>query len=379
MALSKVCSRCVMDTSDAEIVFDEAGVCNHCHKFDSVQSLQLFSGDDAQQRLQKIVDQIKKDGAGQEYDCIIGLSGGVDSSYLALKVKDLGLRPLVVHVDAGWNSELAVSNIEKIIKHCGYDLHTHVMNWEEVRDLQLAYMKAAVANQDVPQDHAFFASMYHFAVKNKIKYILSGGNLATEAVFPDSWHGSAMDAINLRAIHKQYGQRPLRDYKTISFFEYYFWYPFVKGMRTFRPLNYMSYDKAQAEQYLQEVVGYRSYARKHGESIFTKLFQNYYLPTKFGYDKRKLHYSSMVLSKQMTREQALEKLAEPLYDPAELEIDIEYFCKKMRITREEFEALMQAPIHDYSDFANWDNQQTRAKKLQYLLQRALGRRINVYS
>ncbi|MFV0924866.1 N-acetyl sugar amidotransferase [Pseudomonas palmensis] len=377
--MTTVCSRCVMDTSDATIQFDQAGVCNHCHKFDTLQSLQMFGGAEGEAKLSQMVERIKADGAGKEYDCIIGLSGGVDSSYLAVKIKDFGLRPLVVHVDAGWNSELAVSNIEKIIKYCNYDLHTHVMNWEEIRDLQLSYMKAAVANQDVPQDHAFFSSMYHFAVKNNIKYILSGGNLATEAVFPDTWHGSAMDAINLKAIHKRYGSKPLRDYKTISFFEYYFWYPFVKGMRTLRPLNYMGYDKKEAERFLQETIGYRSYARKHGESIFTKLFQNYYLPTKFGYDKRKIHYSSMVLSGQLTRGDALAKLAEPLYEPAELEMDIEYFCKKMRINRGEFDELMQAPIHDYSDFDNWDSLQHGAKRVQSLLQKALGRRINIYS
>ncbi|WP_155417158.1 N-acetyl sugar amidotransferase [Pseudomonas brassicacearum] len=375
----KVCSRCVMDETDANIKFDEHGVCNHCHKFDEVQSLQLFGGVDGKTRLQNIVDKIKKEGAGKEYDCIIGLSGGVDSSYLAVKIKGFGLRPLVVHVDAGWNSELAVSNIEKIIKYCGYDLHTHVMNWEEMRDLQLSYMKAAVANQDVPQDHAFFSSMYHFAVKNDIKYILSGGNLATEAVFPDSWHGSAMDAINLKDIHKTYGSKPLRDYKTISFFEYYFWYPFAKGMRTVRPLNFMEYDKREAEKYLQETVGYRSYARKHGESIFTKLFQNYYLPTKFGYDKRKLHYSSMILSGQMSREEAIVKLAEPLYAADELENDIDYFCKKMRVNRQQFDELMQAPIHDYSDFKSWDKLQGIAKKSQVFLQKILGRRLSVYS
>lgn len=375
----KICSRCVMDETDASIQFDENGVCNHCHKFDEVQSLQLFTGTDGESRLQNIVRKIKEEGAGKEYDCIIGLSGGVDSSYLAVKIKDFGLRPLVVHVDAGWNSELAVSNIEKIIKYCGYDLHTHVMNWEEMRDLQLSYMKAAVANQDVPQDHAFFSSMYHFAVKNNIKYILSGGNLATEAVFPDTWHGSAMDAINLKDIHKKYGSKPLRDYKTISFFEYYFWYPFAKGMRTVRPLNFMDYNKNEAEKYLQDTVGYRSYARKHGESIFTKLFQNYYLPTKFGYDKRKLHYSSMILSEQLSREEAIAKLAEPLYDANELEVDIDYFCKKMRINRQQFDELMQAPMHDYSDFKSWDKLQDFAKKSQMLLQKILGRRLSVYS
>lgn len=375
----RTCTRCVMDESDADIKFDEQGVCNHCHKFDDVQSAQLLTGEAGRSRLNAIVDKIKREGQGKEYDCIIGLSGGVDSSYLALKVKDFGLRPLVVHVDAGWNSELAVSNIEKVIKYCGYDLHTHVMNWEEMRDLQLAYMEAAVANQDVPQDHAFFSSMYHFAVKNNIKYILSGGNLATEAVFPESWHGSAMDAINLKAIHKAYGTRPLKDYKTISFINYYFWYPFVKGMRTVRPLNFMEYDKAEAESILAQTVGYRTYARKHGESIFTKLFQNYYLPTKFGYDKRKLHYSSMILSGQLSREAALEKLAEPLYDPRELEMDIEYFCKKMRLSRSSFDELMRAPIHNYADFKNWDGQQRFAKKAQRLIQKMLGRTLTVYS
>ncbi|MFQ6558120.1 N-acetyl sugar amidotransferase [Pseudomonas sp. Lb2C1-1] len=375
----KICSRCVMDETDANIKFDEHGVCNHCHKFDDVQSLQLFSGVEGETRLKGIIDKIKREGAGKEYDCIIGLSGGVDSSYLAVKVKDFGLRPLVVHVDAGWNSELAVSNIEKIIKYCGYDLHTHVINWEEMRDLQLSYMKAAVANQDVPQDHAFFASMYHFAVKNGIKYILSGGNLATEAVFPDSWHGSAMDAINLKDIHKRYGSKPLRDYKTISFFEYYFWYPFIKGMRTVRPLNFMEYNKKEAEKYLQETIGYRSYARKHGESVFTKLFQNYYLPTKFGYDKRKLHYSSMVLSSQLSREEALLKLEEPLYDAHELEIDIEYFCKKMRITRSQFDELMAAPIQDFTSFKNWGGLQRGTKKTQKFIQKVTGKKIAVYS
>lgn len=377
--MCKICSRCVMDETDANIKFDEHGVCNHCHKFDDVQSLQLFSGVEGETRLKGIIDKIKREGAGKEYDCIIGLSGGVDSSYLAVKVKDFGLRPLVVHVDAGWNSELAVSNIEKIIKYCGYDLHTHVINWEEMRDLQLSYMKAAVANQDVPQDHAFFASMYHFAVKNGIKYILSGGNLATEAVFPDSWHGSAMDAINLKDIHKRYGSKPLRDYKTISFFEYYFWYPFIKGMRTVRPLNFMEYNKKEAEKYLQETIGYRSYARKHGESVFTKLFQNYYLPTKFGYDKRKLHYSSMVLSSQLSREEALLKLEEPLYDAHELEIDIEYFCKKMRITRSQFDELMAAPIQDFTSFKNWGGLQRGTKKTQKFIQKVTGKKIAVYS
>lgn len=373
------CTHCVMDTTDPEITFDAQGVCNHCREFDERARREWFPNEEGRRRWEAVVQQIKVSGKEQEYDCILGLSGGVDSSYLALKVQEWGLRSLVMHVDAGWNSELAVANIEAIVKHCGYDLHTHVVDWEDMRDLQLAYLRAAVANQDVPQDHIFFASLYHFATRNGVRYILSGGNLATEGIFPSAWHGSAMDAINLKAIHKQYGERKLANYKTISFFDYYFWYPFVKKMRTVRPLNYMPYDKAAALKELEETVGYKPYPRKHGESVFTKLFQNYYLPQKFGMDKRRPHLSSLIVSGQMTRDEALEKLKEPLYEPAELEIDITYFCKKLRISRQEFEGLMKAPPHHYPDFPNWDGRHRLLKRAQGLATKALGRDIKVYS
>jgi N-acetyl sugar amidotransferase len=368
-----------MDTSDPLIEFDSGGVCNHCRGFELLKNSEWFPNEEGHRRWEKIVEEVRAAGVNQEYDCILGLSGGVDSSFLALKARSWGLRPLVVHVDAGWNSELAVANIEAIVKHCNYDLHTHVVDWEEMRDLQLAYLKAGVANQDVPQDHIFFASLYHFATANKIRYVLSGGNLATEGVFPRAWHGSAMDAINLRAIHRQFGARPLRRYKTISFTEYYLWYPLVKKMRTLRPLNYMPYDKESAILELQREIGWRSYGRKHGESLFTKLFQNYYLPTKFGFDKRKPHLSSLIVSGQMTREQALEELSKPLYDPVELELDIEYFCKKLRISRAEFQAFLDAPARHYSDFANWDGYYRGMKSAQRWLAKLTGRELKVYS
>lgn len=373
------CTRCVMDTTDSEISFDAQGVCNHCRQFDERAHREWFPNEEGRRRWAEVVQQIKASGEGKEYDCILGLSGGVDSSYLALKVHEWGLRPLVMHVDAGWNSELAVANIEAIVKHCGYDLHTHVVDWEDMRDLQLAYLRAAVANQDVAQDHIFFASLYHFATRNGVRYILSGGNLATEGIFPSAWHGSAMDSINLKAIHKKYGERKLKNYKTISFFDCYMWYPFVKKMRTVRPLNYMPYDKAAALKELEETVGYKPYPRKHGESVFTKLFQNYYLPQKFGMDKRRPHFSSLIVSGQMTRDEALEKFQEPLYSPAELEIDITYFCKKLRISRQEFDDLMKAPIHHYTDFSNWDGRYRALKRVQGLVTKALGRDIRVYS
>ncbi|MBV6493625.1 MAG: hypothetical protein LDLANPLL_01648 [Turneriella sp.] len=373
------CTRCIMDTTDPEITFDEKGVCNHCNAFDEYSKNNWFPNEEGQRRLSLIIEEIKAKGKGKEYDCILGLSGGVDSSYLALKAKDWGLRPLVMHVDAGWNSELAVANIEALVRHCNYDLHTHVVNWEEMRDLQLAYLRAGIANQDVPQDHIFFASMYHFATKNKIRYILSGGNLATEGIFPKAWHGSAMDSINLKAIHKKFGQKPLRDYKTISFFEAYIWYPIVKKMRTIRPLNYMHYDKAKALEELKATVGYKPYERKHGESLFTKLFQNYYLPKKFGYDKRLPHLSSLIVSGQMTRENALRELAKPLYEPDELEIDINYFCKKLRITRTEFDALLNVPIHHHTDFPTWNGRYMLLKRIQNFFARITGKKIKIYS
>jgi N-acetyl sugar amidotransferase len=375
----QTCVRCVMDTSDPEINFDSQGVCSHCRLFDSVTRSHWFPNEEGAHRWSRIADEIRAEGHGRDYDCILGLSGGIDSSYLAMKVKEWNLRPLVVHVDAGWNSELAVANIEKIVRYCGFDLHTHVVDWEEMRDLHLAYLRAGIANQDVPQDHVFFASLYHFATRNGIRAVLSGGNIATEGIFPKAWHGSAMDAINLRAIHRQFGSRPLKTYTTVSFFQAYVWFPLVKRMRTVRPLNYLPYDKAAAVRELESRIGWRSYGRKHGESLFTKLFQNHYLPAKFGYDKRRPHLSSLIVSGQLTREQALHVLAEPLYDPRELELDISYFCKKLRITRGQFDEFMAAPSHRYSDYPTWEVRYRALKRVQRVIERVSGRRINVYS
>lgn len=375
----QICSRCVMDTTDPEITFDAQSVCNHCHEFDDVTSKSWFPNEEGKKKLGGIFNKIKQERKDHEYDCILGLSGGLDSSYLALIMKEYDMRPLVVHVDAGWNSELAVYNIEKVVKYCGYDLHTHVMNWPEVRDLQLAYLKAGVANQDVVQDHAFFASLYHFAVDNKIDYVISGGNLATESVFPSNWHHAAMDAINLKAIHKTFGKLKLKDYKTISFLQYYLYYPFVKKMKAVRPLNYMPYSKEAALMELVDKVGYKPYGRKHGESRFTKFFQNHYLPVKFDMDKRKPHFSSMVLSGLMTREQAVIELEKPLYDEAELREDKHYLAKKLGITILELEEYISTPGHDYSEYANWDARYIFMKRVQSFVSKVLGRNVKNYS
>lgn len=374
----KRCNRCIMDSTDPEIVFDDNGICNHCHEFDSYLNTEWFPNEDGKNKLNTIVNNLKNEGKGKKYDCIIGLSGGIDSSYLALKVKEFGLRPLVVHVDAGWNSELAVNNIEKIIKHCGYDLHTHVVDWKDMRNLHLSYLKSGISNQDVPQDHIFFSSLYHFAIKNNIKYIISGGNLATEGVFPKSWHGSAMDSINLKAIHKKFGNKKLKSYKTINFFQYYFLYPIIYGMRTLRPLNYMDYNKENALEELKK-IGYKPYANKHGESIFTKFFQNYYLPKKFNYDKRIPHLSSLILSNQMTRDKAIELVSKNPYNDQELSDDIEYIIKKLQISKDEFDSIMNCKKSYYEDFPNWLYLQKIIRKIQSYYLKIFKKNIKVYS
>lgn len=213
----QICTKCIMDTTDPEISFDENGVCNHCREFDEVTSKRWFPNDEGAKKLEVIYEKMKKENAHKDYDCILGLSGGVDSSYLALKLYEAGIRPLVVHVDGGWNSELAVQNIENIVNYCGWHLHTIVIDWEEMKDLQLAYLKSGIANQDVPQDHAFFASLYHFATKYGVNYVISGGNLATESIFPKTWEGDAMDAKNLLYIQKKFGTKKLKNIKQLVF------------------------------------------------------------------------------------------------------------------------------------------------------------------
>lgn len=368
-----------MDTTDPDIQFDKEGVCNHCHHFENETSRNWFPNDQGQEQLELIFNRIKAERQAYEYDCILGLSGGLDSSYLALVMKEYDLRPLVVHVDAGWNSELAVHNIERVVKYCGYDLHTHVMNWPEVRDLQLSYLKAGIANQDVVQDHAFFASLYHFATDNNINHVIGGGNIATEGVFPKSWHHAAMDAMNLKAIHKQFGSIPLNDYKTISFWQYYLYYPFVKKMKAIRPLNYLPYSKDAALSELSLKVGYKEYGRKHGESRFTKFFQNHYLPVKFNMDKRIPHLSSMISSGLITREQALEALSEPLYDEHELREDKRYIAKKLGISEAQLDEYVSSPGREYSEFSNWDAHYHFMKRAQSLLTKVLGRDVKNYS
>lgn len=348
----QVCTRCVMDTTDPEIEFDEQGVCSHCRNFDTNVKPAWPSVDGDPVKLEAMIQAVKAYGKGKRYDCIIGLSGGIDSSYIAVKVAEWGLRPLVVHVDAGWNSELAVMNIEQICRRLGFDLVTHVVDWEEMRDMQLAFLRANLANQDVPQDHAFFAALYGYAVKAGIKYVINGSNFATESILPASWGYDAMDATHVKSIHARFGSRPRGDFPTVSFFDLYVKYPFLLKMEVLRPLNLLPYNKEEAIRILEKDYGWRYYGGKHYESRWTRFFQAYYLPYKFGYDKRKAHLSSLVVSGQMSRSDALEALKAPLYDPKLLAEDKIFIAKKLGMSLAEFEALIDQPVHHFSEFPN---------------------------
>ena len=348
----QICTNCIMDTTDPEIYFDENGVCNHCLKFENQLKKSWFPNEEGKKKLDAIINQIKIDGKNKKYDCVIGLSGGVDSSYLAFILRKLypELRILAVHIDGGWNSELAVHNIENIVKILDIDLYTGVVPWEEMQDLQLAFFKSQLANQDVPQDHAFFATMYHVANKNGIKYFLSGGNLATESILPYSWGYDAMDVTQLTAIHEKFGNKKLKKYETVSYFKRKIYYPYFKKFRIVRPLDFLPYFKDEAKKTIKNELNWRDYGGKHHESKFTKFFQAHWLPTKFGFDKRKAHLSSLIVSGQMTRDEALKELEKPLYDETELKEDKEFISKKLGISLEEFETIMKQPNKTFLDY-----------------------------
>lgn len=356
----QVCINCIMDTTDPDIVFDEKGICNHCKYYENniIPAWELKSG--RTDELDKLIKKIKNYGEGKSYDCILGLSGGVDSSYLAVKSAEWGLRPLVVHVDAGWNSELAVMNIQQICQRLGFDLITHVIDWPTMQDLQLAFMKSNLANQDVPQDHAFFGALYNYANREKIKYVLSGSNFATESILPQSWGYDAMDATHVKSVHKKFGKKSLKKFPILGFFDFYFKYPYIKEMEIVKPLNMIEYSKELAIQELESNYGWRYYGGKHYESRWTRFFQGYYLPHKFGYDKRKAHLASLVVTGEISRENALQQLAQPLYDQVLLREDKEFVSKKLGITIDDLEALIKEPCSHYTKFPNHQKKFKRA-------------------
>jgi len=340
-----------MDTSDSKIIFDERGVCDHCNTFFNHSLPNWHTGDKGRLELQALVRSIKDSGRGKDFDCIIGMSGGIDSSYLTHIATEFGLRPLVFHVDAGWNSQEAVNNIEKLVDKLELDLYTEVIDWQEMRDLQLAYFKSGVPHIDVPQDHAFFATMYKFAEQQGIKYILTGANLSTECIRnPIEWMYYQSDSIQLRDIHTKFGTRPLVNYPVTSILRHKVWLPFFKSIKVVRPLNMVEYDKAAAVKLLTDKFGWQPYPQKHFESRFTRFYEGYWLPKKFGFDTRKVQYSSLIVTNQMTRDEALERLRTPALDEVTVRQEFEYVANKLEISTSELQGYLEAPNKTFRDY-----------------------------
>lgn len=347
------CTRCVMDTTDSMITFDENGVCDHCRNFDKNIKPFWKPQENRFDELEEIAAKIRKSGEGHDYDCILGLSGGADSSYLAyIAVEVMHLRPLVFVVDTGWNLNVAVENIEKIVKGLNLDMYTEVVNWKEMADLQLSFFKSSISSCDNPQDHAIFAALYNYAVKHKIKYVLTGSNSATEFIRPPVEWIYMNDIVLLKDIHRKFGKIPLKTYPLCGILKYRILYKYFYGMRRVYPLDYVVYDKEKAMALLHDKFGWTKYENKHYENVFTRFFEGYYLPYKFGFDTRKNVCSNQILAGTMTRNEALKILNQPPYDIDQMELDKEYIAKKLGISTAEFEKIIAQPKKTPLDYKN---------------------------
>ena len=339
-----------MDTTDPAIRFDHLGVCNHCFDYDRNAEAQLHEGEEGIAKLHAIVERIRGEGEGKPYDCVIGVSGGVDSSYVAWKVKELGLRPIAVHLDNGWDSELAVKNIENIVERLNIDLRTHVLDWEEFRDLQVAFLRASTPDSEIPSDHAILAVLLRTVQQLGLKTIISGVNLRTESHLPPAWSQGHLDSRYIRDVHSKFGTRPLKTFPLIGFWK----------ARSFRTggvavdlLNYLDVTRAEALETLERELGWQSYGGKHHESIYTRFYQGYILPRKFGFDKRKSHLSSLICAGQITRDDALAELEHEPYPRDLQEADREYVVKKLGLTDSAFQEIMDTPPRSFWDFDSY--------------------------
>lgn len=347
----QICTRCVLDTSDPFIKFDEHGHCNHCNDyFDRIENLS-YVGEKSDRLLAETVEEIKKSGKGKQYDCLVGISGGVDSCYTLYKVKQLGLKPLAVHLDNGWNSEIAVQNIYSVCKKLGVDYESFVLNWEEFKDLQLSFLKASIVEVEIPTDIAIQGALHQTAAKYGIKTIISGGNYSGEGLLPESWFYNPKDATLVKAIQKKFGTKKL---KTFPFFDWKreFYYKFIKGIKIKYILNHVPYNKDEAKTLLENELGWKYYGGKHYESKYTGFVQSYIQPVKFNADYRRATFATQICSKQTTREEAIEELKKPSYDAETVKRESEYIAKKFEISVEEFMEILTRPVKTYKDYPN---------------------------
>jgi N-acetyl sugar amidotransferase len=347
----RMCSVTVMDTTVPSITFNEKGACNFCDYYDRLATRTVLRDPAVlKSEYDVAIQTIKHEGRKKKYDCILGISGGMDSTYLAGLAKKEGLRPLLVHFDNGWNSELAVKNIENIVNILGFDLHTFVMDWEEFRDLQRTYFEASVVDVEVPTDQLIFAALNRIAYQNNIKYILAGNNVVCESINPDGWvYKEKLDLVNLRDIHSTFGKLKLRKLPRLGIIQRYF-YEAVAGIQTVNLLDLIAYNKSNVKKLIEKELNWRDYGGKHYESVFTRFYQGYYLPNKFNIDKRKAHLSNLILSGQITREEALAILQTPTYLEKDQQADLRYVIKKLGFSEAEWETIMRKPRVEHATF-----------------------------
>jgi N-acetyl sugar amidotransferase len=351
----QICVKCIMDTTDPQITFDEDGVCDYCRNFHRQILPNWHPETTGYSVLQGYAAEIQQQGRGQDFDCIIGISGGLDSSYVAYIAKEkLGLRPLLFHVDAGWNTDQAVSNIEKLVNGLSVDLYTEVINWEEMKDLQVAFLKSQIPDQDMPQDVAFFSALYKFAFKNKIKYVLTGSNFSTECCRePEEWGAyPGIDNVLINDIHRRFGKRELQTFPVVDVFVYRIWYQKLLGMKVLKPLNYLRYVKQEAEVELEARFGWKKFQHKHHESRFTRFYEDYWLPRKFGLHKRRAHFSSLIMTEQMTRGEALERISRPEMDERFFNQEFEFVANKLGLTVLELREIFEGENKSFRNYKN---------------------------
>jgi N-acetyl sugar amidotransferase len=343
-----------MDTTDPNITFDEQGQCDHCKNFYRNILPNWHPNEKGESMLAPVIEKIKWEGKDRDHDCLIGISGGADSSYTAYIAKEkFGLRPLLFHVDAGWNTQVSANNIQRLVEGLGVELYTEVVDWQEMKDLQLTFFKSQVSYIDYPQDLAYFSALYNFAMKNKYKYILTGANYSTECVRePVAWGAYYIDLRFVKDIHRRFGTRPLKTFPLADIFKYKVYYQVFRGQTVVKPLNNTRYIKNEAMEELAERLGWQKYAHKHHESRFTRFYECYWLPKKFGFDKRRAHFSSLILTKQMTRDEALARISKPEIDEETMVQDFKYVAKKLDLTESELQKLFEGENKTYKDYKN---------------------------